>query len=44
MATHPYDGEDEDELSFLKGDIIAVIPYVDPDDEVSNWSAWIHMP
>ena len=34
IATHPYQGEDEDELSFEKGTIIAVIPYDDPDDEV----------
>ena len=27
-------GEDEDELSFEKGEIIQVIPYEDPDDEV----------
>ena len=34
MATHPYQGEDEDELTFEKGAIIAVIPYDDPEDEV----------
>ena len=34
MATHPYQGEDEDELTFEKGAVIAVIPYDDPEDEV----------
>jgi len=33
-ASHPYKGEDEDELNFEKGEIILVIPYDDPDDEV----------
>lgn len=33
-ATHPYGGEDEDELSFEKGDVIAVVPYEDEEDEV----------
>ena len=36
MATHPYQGEDDDELSFEKGDVILVVPYEDPDDEVRN--------
>ena len=35
VATHQYEGEDEDELSFEKGAIILVVPYDDPDDEVS---------
>ncbi len=35
LATHPYQGEDEDELSFEKGAMISVVPYDDPDDEVS---------
>ena len=34
VATHPYEGEDEDELSFAKGDEIAVVPFDDPEDEV----------
>ena len=34
-ATHNYIGEDEDELSFDKGMIILVVPYDDPEDEVS---------
>ena len=34
IAAHPYTGEDEDELSFDKGEIIHVIPYDNPDDEV----------
>ena len=28
-------GEDEDELCFEKGDIISVVPYEDPEDEVN---------
>ena len=36
LATHPYNGEDEDELSFEKGDMVAVVPYDDPEDEVGN--------
>ena len=35
IATHLYHGEDEDELTFEKGAIIYVVPYEDPDDEVS---------
>ena len=35
VATHPYDGEDEDELTFEKGAVILVVPYDDPEDEVS---------
>ena len=34
VATHPYEGEDEDELTFEKGVVISVIPYDDPEDEV----------
>lgn len=34
QATHPYEGEDEDELSFDKGAVILVVPYDDPEDEV----------
>lgn len=37
IATHPYQGEDEDELAFEKGAVIAVIPYEDPDDEEEGW-------
>ena len=33
-STHPYAGEDIDELSFDKGEIIDVIPFDDEDDEV----------
>ena len=35
VATHPYTGEDEDELTFEKGEIVSVIPYEDSEDEVS---------
>jgi hypothetical protein len=34
LSTHPYDGEDEDELTFEKGVVILVVPYEDPEDEV----------
>lgn len=34
VATHPYTGEDEDELSFDKGDLILVIPFEVQDEEV----------
>ena len=34
LATHNYDGQDEDELSFEKGQIILVIPFEDPEDQV----------
>jgi len=34
IATHNYDGQDEDELSFEKGQIILVIPFEDPEDQV----------
>ena len=36
VSTHPYQGEDEDELTFEKGVVISVIPYDDPDDEVGQ--------
>ena len=34
VSTHPYEGEDEDELTFEKGVVILVVPYEDPEDEV----------
>ena len=34
IATHKYSPEDEDELSFEKGEIIHVIPYDDPEEQV----------
>ncbi|XP_064397802.1 myc box-dependent-interacting protein 1-like [Halichondria panicea] len=36
-ASHPYAGDDEDELCFEKGDIILVIPFEDPEDEEEGW-------
>ena len=36
VATHLYQGEDEDELSFEKGAVIYIVPYEDPEDEVSK--------
>ena len=35
-ATHAYKAEDEDELSFDAGDLIFVVPYDDPDEQVSD--------
>ncbi|KAI0207710.1 Myc box-dependent-interacting protein 1 [Lamellibrachia satsuma] len=37
QATHPYAGEDVDELSFEPGDIINVIPFDDPEDQDEGW-------
>jgi hypothetical protein len=34
IATHDYVGQDDDELTFKKGDIVEVIPFADPDDDV----------
>lgn len=34
LATHPYRGEDEDELTFEGKDIIYVVEYDDPDEQV----------
>ncbi|XP_028395923.1 amphiphysin-like [Dendronephthya gigantea] len=36
-ATHPYTGEDDDELTFEKGDVIQVIPYTENDDPDEGW-------
>lgn len=33
-ATYKYDKEDDDELSFDVGEVINVIEYEDPDDQV----------
>ena len=41
VATHQYQGEDDDELSFQKGAVIYVVPYEDPDDEVCYYTAVI---
>lgn len=35
-ATHPYTGEDGDELSFEAGEVIFVIEYEDPEEQVSH--------
>ncbi|KAL3836516.1 hypothetical protein ACJMK2_021942 [Sinanodonta woodiana] len=37
IATHPYHGEDEDELSFERNDVIYVISYDDPDEQDDGW-------
>ncbi|KAK2143024.1 hypothetical protein LSH36_886g00058 [Paralvinella palmiformis] len=36
-ATHPYAGEDTDELTFETGDLINVIPYADPEEQDDGW-------
>ena len=40
VCTHPYQGEDEEELTFEKGVVISVIPYDDPDNEVGHATAF----
>ncbi|ELU01752.1 hypothetical protein CAPTEDRAFT_222018 [Capitella teleta] len=37
LATHPYNGEDVDELTFETGDLIDVIPFEDPEDQDDGW-------
>lgn len=41
VATHPYEGEDDDELSFEKGVIILVVAYEDPEDEVITEASYL---
>ena len=41
-AVHPYIGEDEDELTLEIGDIIDVIPYEDPEEQVSMGSPIVY--
>ena len=36
IATHSYTAEDEDELAFEKGEIIHVVPFDDPDEQVTS--------
>ncbi|EGD83455.1 hypothetical protein PTSG_04062 [Salpingoeca rosetta] len=36
IATHPYDGQDEDELTLRKGDVIDVLEFEDPEFEVRS--------
>jgi len=36
-ATHAYEKEDDDELGFVKGDTIFVLPYPDPNFEEEGW-------
>lgn len=38
QATHTYVGEDVDELSFEPGEIITVVPYENPDEQVEEKS------
>ena len=35
IATHTYTPEDDDELAFEKGEIIHVVPFDDPEEQVS---------
>ena len=41
VATHPYEGEDDDELTFEKGVVILVVAYEDPEDEVITEAIYI---
>jgi len=34
LATHKYVGEDVDELTFEPGEIITVVPFDDPEEQV----------
>ena len=34
IATHPYKGEDDDELTFETGEVIYVVEYDDPEEQV----------
>ena len=36
IATHPYKGEDDDELTFETGEVIYVVEYDDPEEQVSR--------
>ena len=36
QGTHPYAGEDTDELTFDAGDVINVLPFEDPEDQVRD--------
>lgn len=35
IATHAYTAEDDDELAFEKGEIIHVVEFDDPDEQVN---------
>jgi len=37
MATHPYEAEDEDELSFEAGHIVNVVEYDNDDEQDDGW-------
>lgn len=36
-ATHPYEGDDTDELNFDIGEIVAVLPFPDEEDQDDGW-------
>ncbi len=36
LATHAYDAGDDDELTFVKGDIVEVLPNPDTEEEVGR--------
>ena len=36
QGAHPYAGEDTDELTFDAGDVINVLPFEDPEDQVRD--------
>ena len=36
IATHPYKGEDDDELTFESGEVIYCVSYDDPEDQVNT--------
>jgi len=42
QATHKYVGEDLDELTFEPGEIITVVPFDDPEEQVETVTNFIH--
>ena len=36
VAAHKYEAEDDDELTFEKGELIHVVEFEDPEDQVSH--------
>ena len=43
QATHKYVGEDLDELTFEPGEIITVVPFDDPEEQVKKTTTFMHM-
>uniref|UniRef100_F6ZUK5 SH3 domain-containing protein n=1 Tax=Ciona intestinalis TaxID=7719 RepID=F6ZUK5_CIOIN len=41
QAAYPYNGSDSDELTFVKGDLIYVVEFPDPDEQDEGWQMGI---